>query len=93
MATHLASLRGLLLHNLSQSSQWRRRGPFVRVLVLHADALGLNFGLDLFPVVAFSTLPRFVNSQLFASCRLGLLIMFLLSLNCLFQSIKVGCLS
>ena len=36
----------------------------------------LNSGQDLFAVVLDSTLPRFVNSQLVASCRLGFLIMF-----------------
>ena len=60
----------------------------VRVFGLHAVALGSNpvltSGQDLFPVVPDSTLPRFVNSQLFASCQLGFLIMFLLSLNCFF---------
>ena len=45
-------------------------------------------GMDLFPVVPNSTLPRFVNSRLVASCQLGFLIMFLLSLNCFFQIIK-----
>ena len=36
-------------------------------------------GQELFPVVPDSTIPRFVNSQLVASCQLGFLIMFLLS--------------
>ena len=31
----------------------------------------LTSGLDLFPVVPDSTLPRFLNSQLVASCQLG----------------------
>ena len=57
-------------------------------------ALGSNpvlaSGLDLFPVVPDSTLPRFVNSQLIASCHLGFLIMFLFSLNCFFQIINSG---
>ena len=52
----------------------------VRVLDLHAVAPCSNpvltFGKDLFPVVPDSTLPRFVNSQLVASCQLGFLIMF-----------------
>ena len=52
----------------------------VRVWGLHVVALGsttvLNSGQDLFAVVSDSTLPRFVNSQLVASCRLGFLIMF-----------------
>ena len=72
----------------------RRRGPVVRELGLHAVGLGLNpiitSGLDLFPVVPDSTLPRFINSQLAVSCQLGFLIMFLLSLNCFFQIIKSG---
>ena len=55
----------------------------VRALGLHADDPGSNpvvsSGLDLFPVVPDSTLPRFVNSQLVAFCQLGFLIMFLLS--------------
>ena len=61
---------------------------------LHRAVPGLNpvltAGLDLFLVVPDSTLPRFVNSQLVASCQLGFLIMFLLSLNCFFQIIKSG---
>ena len=40
-------------------------------------------GLDV--VDPGSSLPRFLNSHLFASCHLGFLIMFLLSLNCFFQ--------
>ena len=50
-------------------------------LSLHAVAPGSNpvltAGLDLFMVVPDLTLPRFLNSQLVASCHLGLLIMFL----------------
>ena len=46
----------------------RRREAVVMELDLHAVALGSNpiltSGLDLFPVVLDSTLPRFVNSQL-----------------------------
>ena len=64
----------------------------VRVLDLHAVALGSNPILtssqDLFAVVPDSNLPRFVNSQLVASCQLGFLIMLLLSVNSLFQNIK-----
>ena len=64
----------------------------VRALGLHAAAPGSNpvltSGLDLFPVVPDSTLPRFVNSQLVASCQLGFLIMFLLTLNCFFHIVK-----
>ena len=49
----------------------------VRAFALHAVALGSNpvltSGLDLFPVVPDSTLPRFVNSQLVSSCQLGVL--------------------
>ena len=48
-----------------------------RVLGLHAVASGSNpvqtSGQDLYPVVPDSTLPRFVNSQLVASCQLGFL--------------------
>ena len=59
----------------------------VRTLGLHAAAPGSNpvltSGLDLFPVVPDSTLPRFVNSQL------GFL-MFLLSLNCYFHLVNSG---
>ena len=65
----------------------------VRSLGLKAIAPGsiLTSSLDLFLVVPDSTLPRFVNSHLVASCHLGFLIMFLLSLNCLvFQIIKTG---
>ena len=66
----------------------------VRALGLHRAVPGSNpvltAGLDLFPVVPDSTLPRFVNSQLVASCQLEFLIMFLLSLNCFFQIIKSG---
>ena len=40
---------------------------------------------DLFPVVLDSTLSRYVNSQLVATCLLEFLIMFLLSLNCFFH--------
>ena len=51
----------------------------VGALGLHAAAPGSNpvltSGLDLFPVVPDSTLPRFVKSQLVASCQLGFLIM------------------
>ena len=72
----------------------RRRGPVVRALGLHAAAPGSNpvptSGMDLFPVVPDSTLPRFVNSQLVASRQLGFLIIFLLSLNCFFQVVKSG---
>ena len=50
----------------------------------------LTSGVDLFPVISDSNLPRFVNSQLVVSCQLGFLIMFLLSLNCFFQVIKSG---
>ena len=50
----------------------------------------LDSGQDLFAVVPDSTLPCFVNSQLVASCQLGFLIMFLLSLNCFFQIIRSG---
>ena len=55
-----------------------------------SQVLTTGFGLDLFPVGPDSTLLRFVNSQLVASCQLGFLIMFLLSLNCFFQIIKSG---
>ena len=52
----------------------------VRALDLHAvvpdSNLILTSGVDLFPVDPDSTLPRFVNSQLVASCQLGFLIMF-----------------
>ena len=49
-------------------------------LGLHAVAPGpilvLTFGQDLFPVVSDSiSIPRFVNSQVVASCHLGFLIM------------------
>ena len=71
----------------------RQRGRVIRALGLHA-APGSNpvltSGLDLFPVVPDSTLPRFVNSQLVASCQLGFLMMFLLSLNCFFHIVKSG---
>ena len=54
----------------------------VGALGLHAAVPGSNpvlaSGLDLFPVVPDSILPRFVNSQLVASFPLGFLIMFLL---------------
>ena len=63
-------------------------------LGLYAVAPGSNpvltSGLNLFPVVPDSTLPRFVNGQLVASCQLGFVIMFPLSLNCFFQIIKSG---
>ena len=63
----------------------------VRVLNLHEFAPGSNpilaSGQDLFWVVMDSTLPCFVNSQLIDYCQLGLLIVFLLSLNCFFQII------
>ena len=45
---------------------------------------------ELLPVVPDLTLPRFVNSQLVASCQLEFLIMFLLSLNSFFQIIERG---
>ena len=64
----------------------------VRMLGLHAFALGSNPVLissqDLFPVVTDTTLPCFVNSQLVASCQLGSLIIFMLSLNCFSHIIK-----
>ena len=67
----------------------RRRGPVVRVLGLHEIAPCSNpvltSGQDLFPVVLESTLSLFVNSLLVAFFQLGILIMFLLSLNCTFQ--------
>ena len=54
-----------------------QRGAAVRAEGLHAVVPGSNPGLascmDLFPVVADSTPPRFVNSQLVASCPLGFL--------------------
>ena len=63
-------------------------------LGLHAAAPDLNpvltSGSDLFPVVPDSFLPRFVNSQLVASCQLGFLIIFLLSLNCFFHIVNCG---
>ena len=63
----------------------------VWALGLHVVAPGSDpvrtSGLDLFSVVPDSILPRFVNSQLVASGRLGFLIMFLLSLNCFYQII------
>ena len=66
----------------------------VRALGLHAAGPGSNpvlaSGMDLFPVVPDSTLPRFVNSQLVASCQLRFLIIFLSSLNCFFQLVKSG---
>ena len=66
----------------------------VRALGFHAAAPGSNpvltSGYDLFPVVPDSTPPRFVNSQLVASCQLGFLIMFLLTLNCFFHIVKSG---
>ena len=57
---------------------WRkRRGQVVSALGLNAVALGsipvLAPGLDLFTVVPYPTLPRFVNSQLVASCKLEFL--------------------
>ena len=71
-----------------------QRGRVVRALGLHAAAPGSNpvltSGKDLFPVVPDSTLPRFVNSQLVASCQLGFLIMLLLTLNCFFYIVKSG---
>ena len=49
----------------------------VRALGLHAVAPGSNpvltSGQGLFPIVPDSTLPCFVNSQLVASCQLGVL--------------------
>ena len=63
----------------------------IRALSLHTVALSSNpvltSGLDFFPVVPDSTLPRFENSQLVASCQLESLMMFLLSLNCYLQII------
>ena len=73
---------------------WRQCCPVVRVLGLHAAEPGSNpvltSGLDLFPVVPDSIPPRFVNSQLVASCHWGFLIMFLLSLNCYFHLVNSG---
>ena len=64
------------------------------VLDLGAVALGsnpiLNSGLDLCPFVLDLSLPRFVNSQLVASCHLWFLIIFLSSLRFSFQIIKSG---
>ena len=71
----------------------RRYGPVVRALGLHVVAPGSNpvliSGQDLFPVVTYSTQPRFV--KLDASRQLGFIIMFLLSLNCFFRIIKKWC--
>ena len=57
----------------------------VRASGFHAITPGSNPVLtsdqDLFPVILGSTLPRFVNSQLVASCQFGFLVMFLLSLK------------
>ena len=73
---------------LLERTRKRRCGPVVKALGLHAVVLDSNpvltFGQDLFPVVLDSTLPRFVNSQLVASCQLVSPIMFPLSLNCFF---------
>ena len=52
----------------------------VRLLGLHVVAPGSNpvltSGQDLFSVVRDSTLPRFVDSQLVASCQLGFLMFY-----------------
>ena len=66
--------------------QWLRRWVCMRFAL--GSNPGLTSGLDLFPVAPDSTLPRFINRQLVGSCQLGILIMFLLSLNCFFQIIK-----
>ena len=69
----------------------RQRGGVVRALGLHAGSNPvLTSGLDLFPVVPDSALPRLVNSQLVASFQLEFLKMFLLSLNCFFHIVKSG---
>ena len=66
----------------------------VRVLDLHVVAPCSNpvltCGQDLIPVVLDSTLSVFVNSQLVAFCQLGILVMFLLSLNCTSQIVESG---
>ena len=83
-----------IIDNTPRGSLRRQRGPVVRTLGLHAAAPGANhvltFGLDLFPVVPDSTLPRFENSQLVASCQLGLLTMFLLRMNLFLSDCKSG---
>ena len=66
--------------------QWLRRRVCIR-LPPGANPV-LTSDQDLLPVVLHTTLPPFVNSQLVASCQLGFLIMFPISLNCLFQLIK-----
>ena len=48
----------------------------------------LLHGKDLFPVVPDLTLPCFAYRQLVASRQLGLLIMFLISLNGFFKNIN-----
>ena len=65
-------------------------GRWVCMRLLRVQIPFLTSCLDLFPVVPDSTLPRFVNSQLVASCQLGFLIMFLLTLNCFFHIVKSG---
>ena len=73
---------------------WSIQGLELCVLCLDAVAPGSNpiltSGQDLFLVVLDSTLPRFVSSQLVASCQLWFLIIFLLDLSCFFQIIKSG---
>ena len=56
----------------------------LRVVVPGSNCV-LSSGFDLFPVVPDSTLPLFVNGQLVTSSQLAFLIMFLLSLHCLFS--------
>ena len=63
--------------------KWLERCPG-----LHAVAPIPTSGLHLFLIVLDSTSPHFVNSKLVASCQLGFVIMFLLSLNCSVQIIK-----
>ena len=73
----------------------RQHGPIARALGLQAVALDSNpiliSGLDLLSVVLSLTLPRFVNTQLVASCQLRFLINHVsgkLVMNCFFQIIK-----
>ena len=68
--------------------QWL--GRWVCMRLLRGSNPVLTSGLDLFPVVPDSTLPRFVNSQLVASRLLGFSIMFLLILYCYFHLVNSG---
>ena len=66
-----------MITSQTKDKQWRKRGPLVSALGMHAVAPGSNPVLtsdqDLFAVVPDSTLPRFASNQLVALLPVGVL--------------------